>query len=202
MYRDYKKIFSYEAQGGFAFPRDISVQEFMKGTRDLLSIIAHHYESLENFSEEDKVIKIGTKTYAFKSLENERSTETLFNFIGEIPFRTHHCRGFIRTGFAETHPERYAVQFLGGLALSLTPSFYALTENIHPLWTLTGLIPALGIATPGFYKLTQEEKRKDIKTLELELHVLEKRATHSGQVENLLRYLQGYRLQHKDHNNK
>lgn len=194
MYRDYKQTFSYEAQGDFGVPRDISVQEFRKGTRDLLEIIGHHYESTGNSPETKGKIRIGTRDVIFKNLEQEASTETIFDFSGEVPFHTYHSRGCIRTGVATTHVEKYVAQTAVGFVLSLIPPIFVLTRDMDLLWALTGLVPGVIIAAPGIYEVCREEERQKIKTLELEFHVLEKRSGHTGQVENLLRFLQEYKI--------
>ncbi len=194
MYRDYKQTFSYEAHGEFALPRDISLQEFITGAKDLLDIIKQHYELIENSPEMRERVIIDGNNYNLKEVEKKAGTKDIFNFSGEIPFHTHKARGTIRTGIAKVSKGKYIAQTIGGLSLSIIPPFEVLSTEINPLWSLTSLVPNLLITAPGVYGLYREERRQSIKTLELELHVLGKRSTHTGQVENLLRYLQDYRI--------
>lgn len=194
MYRDSKFRLRYRAQKEWGFPRDISAQEFLSASKDLLGIITRHYEALENRDENKGKIIFGDKIHKAKVLENEAAIVSIYDFSGSIPFHTHSIRGEIRTYYEEPDTKRYALLSSVGLGLSLVPSAYVYFAEENPLYSLLGLLPGLGVVAPALFELSREEAKKQVKCIELELHIRERRNGHNGRVENLLGHLQAYTI--------
>ncbi|HIH15735.1 MAG: hypothetical protein QT08_C0019G0001 [archaeon GW2011_AR17] len=187
------QTFQYEASTKRGWPRDISLQDFARASKDILRIISQSYESLETIQE---VIHLEESENTLENIIQDQSTGSIFNFQNaEVPFQTHKAHGNIRIKGAEPqNTEKHAQYIAAGVLACFIPPILVLAEQAEPYFLCTSLLPALAIVAPNIYALEREEEKRRIKIIELEFHTLERKGNENGRIKDLFKKLGEYRI--------
>jgi len=186
------QTFQYEARTKWGWPRDISLQEFARASKDILGIISHSYESLETTQ---GVIIIEENKKNLEDTLQDSNAENIFNFKAEVPFQTHKSHGSIRIKTAEPqNTEKHASYLAAGVLASFVPPILVLGKETNPYFLFVSLVPALTIVAPHLYALEREEQKRRIKIIEFEFHAMERKNSGNRRIKDLFKKLGEYHM--------